>query len=665
MRRAYVALRVTVLVRRARYSTASLAQEHLSLSSTGTSSSEESNSLGPSASAEQQGSAISTVQPIIRQVNTTRIGKRKNARSQAEKLAVYQRGKAFRNQMLKDRGSWSYDWRLPLENLEKYHVLNGSSRWRFLPNPIPIGKANIPHNIRADQIETPPTWTESTFYSHVTQLTSSKVDRLVARRIYSREESHTIAVAEALALVFADPSLKYFVSVEAGNVALRFLFRKGKVARAHDLFGQLQELQKDHEPSTYNVMLRAAAEQKDLHTFTFILKMMIIHRVGPNTQTWLHLVRAVREDEVRTIIINRMGEKGLLSDAATMKEAVAILMPQLVVQYLDSESTAHDLIHMLDNHYGSDWCSTSAAEQLIDGVGLRHSTEEAMIILGKLCDRGYRPSQGMLLQLLRQCSWTKAHGFAVELLRAFRAEHDIEPSLQIYDVLFKQAWKSQLYNCCRVLWIHACVKGHTSFDMQQTIKESLFVQRRASPSPQSRSNIFKEISGKVITGHGRRNDITRFRALVSLWKPIKASRRLRDKFLRAVRSILYGDLAVVGRYKIRKPLDVLLREALRTDRQWAIGHALKDVPMECKYSQLIHVDLIPTFNANATDDTDLGRNQAGDDNTDSDACCWMSDSMRSRPCICSENTRKQPNTIPAVDSNAQEDTAAAVSSSCN
>ncbi|KAL9000542.1 MAG: hypothetical protein Q9169_000835 [Polycauliona sp. 2 TL-2023] len=658
-----IALRITVRVRRAHFSTQSLIQEFHSSSLPGASLSQDADLRRPEAPSDRDESTIAAVEPIIRQVNTTRIGKRKNARPQVEKLAIYQRGKAFRNQMLKDRGSWSYDWRLPLQDLERCHVPNDSGGSIPLSTPRVTRITKVSHNLRADHIKPPPIWTEPAFHAHVIQLTSSKVDRLVARQIYSKAETHTVAVADALARLFADPSLKYFVSVEAGNVALKFLFNKGMIARGQDLFGQLQELQKDSNPSTYNIMLGAAAEQKDLHTLTYLLKMMIIHRVSPNAQTWLHLARAVGEDEVRTIIINRMGEKGLLSDASIMKEAIAILMPQLVVKYLDTGNTADDLIGMLDDRYGPGWCSTSSAEPLIDGVGLRHSTEKAMMIMRKLCDRGYRPTQGMLLLLLRQCSWDKDHEQAVRLLFHFRTEHATMPSMQVYDLLFMQAWRSQLYNCCRVLWIHACVTGHTSFNMQQMVRQSLSVQRHTSPLGQSRSNTFKTTAGKVILGHGGQNNVTRFRALMSSWKPTNDGHKFRDSFLRAMRSIQDDDLAAVGHYQIREPLDELLREALRMDQQWALGRVLKHVPVECKYSQLIHVKMIPNRSINATHDVHLGGNPSDDEKTDSATCCWMNDSMRSRPCTCLENTKKERDTIPDLKSDEQEATAEASCSS--
>ncbi|KAL8783092.1 MAG: hypothetical protein Q9213_004849 [Squamulea squamosa] len=564
--------------------------------------------------------------------------------------------------MLKDRGSWSYDWRIPLEDLERSHSPYGNGATVPSPNAVALERIHAPHNIRVDQIQKPRNWTVSSFYAYVVRITCCKVNRLIARQIYPKGESHTIAVADTLALLFTDSTLKYVVSVEAGNVALRFLFDHGKFARAQDLFGQLQELQKDTHSSTYNITLGAAAKQKDLHTFTYILKMMILHGVRPTVQTWLHLVRAVREDDVRMMIINKMNEKDLLVDPATTKEAVALLMPQLVIKHLDSGRNVQELLDALDKRHGPKWCSTPAAESLIDGVGVRHSTEEALLILERLYDRGYRPTQGMLLLLLRQCSWSKSHESAVELLWLFRTKYYIKPSRQVYDVLFKQAWKGRLYNSCRVLWIHACIHGHTSFDMQRMIKRSLCIARSTLPAGQSRSVIWEETAGKVITGHGRQNSTIRFQSLMSLWKPIQIGRQVRDRFLRAARSILDGDLAAVGQYRIQEPLDELLRKALQADRQWALGRALRDISIECKYNQLIDVDLMPNSRFKPEGHSIIGPSRQDDTAANSTGCCWMSDKMRSRPCIC-PNVKKEPCTIQNIDVKGQEAMTETISSS--
>ncbi|KAL8815017.1 MAG: hypothetical protein Q9223_005807 [Gallowayella weberi] len=513
--------------------------------------------------------------------------------------------------------------------------------------PGPPQRITAPRNVRADRIPPPSVWTISSFYTYVVRLATSKVDRLISRKIYSKGEVHVAAVADILANLFSDPTLKYVVSTEAGNRALQFLFDNGKFARGQDLFGQLQDLQKDKDPVTYNIMLGAAAKQKDLHNFTYILKMMIAFGVRPNTKTWLYLAQTVREDEVRMMIITRMAKLGLLSDLATAKEAVALVMPRLVLQWLDSGKDHQGLLEALDHQYGAQWCSERAAELMINEFGVRHSIREALSIQDKLHDRGYQPTKGTLLLLLRQCAWSKAHELMVEILGLFRIEYKVKAPKQIYDKLFKQVWKSGLYNCSRVLWMYACVQGHTTFDMQEMVRTSLYTAKCTSVAHQSRSKAWKESAGKVITGHNPQNNIASFHAMMSFWNPREPSRRDRDVFLRAVRRILDGDLGAVGQYHISKPLDELLSEALRADRRWARARALKDIPIECKHSQMIDVALV-SKSSSKTSDGVPAESSAKSIIVDAIASalpdekrmavpsgrCWMSPEMRVRPCTC-------------------------------
>lgn len=580
--------------------------------------------------------------------------------------------------MLKDRGSWSYDWRIPLEVLERCHKQGGnkataSSSILRLPQGIPA-----PRNTRADQIKPPSIWSISSFYAYVVQLASSRVDRLVSRRIYSEGETHTSAVTDILAKLFADPALKYMVSSDAGNIALKFLFEKGKFARGQDIFCQLQELQKDDDPTTYNIMLGAAAEQRDLYNFIYVLKMMVARRVCPDTTTWLHLARTVSVDEVRALIIRMMTEKGLLADCSAHEKAVALLMPQVVKKSLRSGEPAQEFLAALDDQHGPRWCSTAAAEPIIDEIGIRHSTQEALVFLRKLHDRGYQPTQGMLLLLLRQCTWTKAHQLAVEILALFRTDYKVKPSKQIYDVLFKQAWRSRLYNCCRVLWIYACVSGHTSFDMQQMVKKSLTARKGKPATVQTRSGIWEETAGKVITDHARQNTIGTFQASMSLWKPLEAnsetSQNDRDRYLQAVRLILDRDLAIVGQYQLPKALDEEFHRALKADRQWALSRALRDIPIECKYSQIINVPLVPKTQSRNLDDPAepaqpavdaIGPGLSDEKRPDTSGRCWMSSEMRFRPCICPAYVKERLPSVTAVDEHQGHETSPdALSLSC-
>ncbi|KAL8726304.1 MAG: hypothetical protein Q9181_006103 [Wetmoreana brouardii] len=536
--------------------------------------------------------------PLVRQVNTTQIFKIKSRRTPAEKLEIFTTDKALYNQLLTEKGSWSYDWREPLRDLEKYSV---SEHGKEPSTPKVSSKVHLPRNIHVDKIQRPAIWTKASFHEHVIQLAFSRVDRLIQRQIYSEGETHRDAVSDALQDLFADETLKYVFSVDAGSVGLRFFFDQGRFARGRELFGRLQELQRDTHPSTFNIMLRAAAKRKDLFNFTYILKLMIRYGIRLDSHAWLHLAQAVQEDQVRMIIISKMSERGLLQDRTILPDAVALLIPQMTKKLLDAGEDPEAILEALDNRFGFNWCSVTGAERIVEEVGVRLSTQRALVILQQLRSRGYKPNQGLLLLLLRQCPWSKAHELSIEIIHLFRTEYKIHPSRRIYDVLFKQAWRSRLYNCCRVLWIHACVSGHTSFDMQMMVKNSLCAAPNEPLVDQPRSQYWEETAGMVVASRGARTNGHRFERLMSMWKLRKGKNDTnRDKYLRVVRRILDKDLTICGQFRIAKPLDELLFDALAADRQWALGLAFKNLPLECKYSQVTDVELIPMTSKDPT-----------------------------------------------------------------
>ena len=617
--------------------------------------------LGPAA--RPQPSNVDT-KDLVRRTNSTRVLRTSEPRSQAKRLEIHKKDQGFRRLLLNEKGSWSYDWREPLLYLERCWV---PGKIKKVETTHGSQKTRIPRNIRADCIERPAIWTRTSFYDYAVRLAFSTVDRLVAKQIYSKGETHQLAVCKALEDVFTDENLKYVFSVEAANVGLAFFFEHGRFARGRDFFGRLQELQRDSNSSTFNIMLAAAAKNQDLFTFTYILRLMISCKVHPDSYTWLHLARAVQADDVRMMIVNRMTEKGLLRDIALLQDVIALVTPMMVKKHLESGRDSQYLLGDLDKRNQTRWRSPMTYQAIVEEVGVRQSPQEALMVLQILHKAGYKPSQGLLLLLARQCAWTKAHELTTDILRLFRTEYKVPASRRIYDVMFKQAWRSRLYNFCRVLWVHACINGHTSFDMQQMVQESLCTKVGDLLPTQPRSLFWQETAGKVITGHHGRIHQGILERLMPLWQkaergqPIDKSdtglRRERDTFLRAMRDIVDKDLAAVGKYRTVKPLDETLAKALFADRQWGVHRALKSVPLACKYSQIIDVGLIPRGFPSSTPQSPRWIEAPGDggqlsaidvaseivtdmSRIDSVDPCCMNPEMRSRPCMCPASVRK-------------------------
>ncbi|KAL8630143.1 hypothetical protein Q9189_004147 [Teloschistes chrysophthalmus] len=485
------------------------------------------------------------------------------------------------------------------------------------------------------------------------------MDRLVARKLYSGEVRHLDAVADALEDLFFNEEFKYVLTSTAASMTVNFFFSNGKFARGREIFGRLQKLQRALHPSTFNIMLKAAAEQQNLFNFTYILKLMINCGVVPNVHTWLYLAQAIRNEEVRQLIVDRMNQKGYLKQFSVTPDAAALVIPQLAEKHMNSGEDPQSLIELLDQQFGSDWHHGRASERLIDEVGVRQSTERALSVLQTLEGRGYRPSPGLLMLLLRQCSWYRDHELAITLLRKFRLEYKIFPAeSRICDVLFNQAWRSRLHNCCRVIWTYACISGCTSYDMQEKVKKSMCSERSDASAKKSRSVMWEEGAGHVITSRVGRISLHRLRRLMLMWQPAEPGkdRAASDVYLRVMRRLVDQDLDDVGKFNIPTPLDELLAEALSKDRLWAADRVMQTVPLECRYSQIYYPfrsivragqawrEAIPRplFSSPQEEWRDPEYRM-------SLGCCWMSARTRLRACICPEYIRKKPSDLQASD----------------
>ncbi|KAL8641190.1 MAG: hypothetical protein Q9228_001971 [Teloschistes exilis] len=492
------------------------------------------------------------------------------------------------------------------------------------------------------------------------------MDRLVARKLYSGEVRHLDAVADTLEDLVFNEELKYVLTSTAASMTLNFFFSSGKFARGREIFGQLQKLQKALHPSTFNIMLKAAAEQQNLFNFTYILKLMINCGVRPNVHTWLYLAQATRNEEVRQLIIDRMNQKGYLKEFSVIPDAAALVIPQLAGKYMNSGEDPQRLIELLDQRFGSDWHHGRASERVIDEVGIRQSTERALSVLQTLEGRGYQPSQGLLMLLLRQCSWYRDHELAIRLLRKFRLEYKIFPAeSRICDVLFNQAWRSRLHNCCRVIWTYACIRGCTSYDMQEKVKKSVCSERSETSAKRSRSVMWEEGAGHVITSRVGRISLHRLKRLMLMWQPAEPGkdRAASDAYLRVMRRLVDQDLEDVGKFTIHTPLDELLAEALFKDRLWGANRVMQTVPLECRYSQIYYPfrsivkggqpwrEVIPRSPFSRQEERrDPGYRMTPEKrDPESSGCCWMSARTRLRACICPEYIKKQPSNLQASD----------------
>ena len=497
-------------------------------------------------------------------------------------------GKAFVKTRLKKKGSWSYDWRVPFGLLQQHYQrdsvgLGGEKTQRFRGV---ISNQQRPEDrprfseTHTDRIPRPDIWSPLTFLSYVEDLTSSSVSRVMHQHIYGACESHVATISRKLEELFTDPLLKDSLTARAFDTACAFLVKYGFIPTTRVVFSQLDKLGLSINAATFNAILRGAASHKDLHNYTFFLQAMVRRGVKPNGETWITLLMAIHPKAVKLLILRAMGERGVLDQTSTLKDAVNQIVRDEVAAHFD---TAHELtafLDFMDRRYGSDWPSVSACNRILDELGERGLLLQCFDMLGFMKQRRIKPNSVALNTLLTHCSKQRNMDGAIQVLRTFESSFDIFLVENHFHQLFMLTWKKQLLNCCRVVWRYACMAAAVSYPTQKLVKDSLarpILSQRKSMADAWRCTVGKCIVG-VGRGDGDGDDVGRLRTVQRLVAIAEAATKPYEDpdFVKLTKQLSSGDLVAAKQYRPKSGLAEKLEEALAMDRRWVREGIWKD-----------------------------------------------------------------------------------------
>ena len=512
----------------------------------------------------------------------------------------------------------SRDWQLPLSLLKRHY----KAKHKEL-TVLGLHRAHWPNTrviirqVRATQIPRPQIWSVTRFRDYVEALTSSTVDRLVQRKIYRGKGSHVEAVANILDQLFRDTGMRSFLSIEACNIVLQFFYKHRMLPKARALVTHMEHLYPKLEPETFDIILRGSAACNDIGNYTYHLQNMIKRGCKPSPKTWTSLLMAVDSSKARKSIVQAMQERKLLKKSSIMRDVVQLTIRNDVANHLDDCEGMGAFFAAMDTRYAPGWLTVSAANAILDEVGIRQSAREAFELLEEISKRVSRLDQVTLNTLLSHCSHIRAHDLAIDVLDSFEVRHGIIPTQKEYEVLFKQAWRGRLYNFAKVVWRSACMDATMTFPMYKLVWKSLTFEMPDRPNlgPKSRANIWKAAAGKVVVGAGlaAKAHIDHEAPCLSTTLPepmqnlnerteniAAQSNHLTDNTktpkqrpqLIPFTKLLKNDLEAFGKYRMERKLAPLLREALAMDRQWAKGN-WRDVSTEWKCRNSIVVGVQP------------------------------------------------------------------------
>lgn len=512
--------------------------------------------------------------------------KKENRRkSRAQKTSKHIEDKSYKNIQMRDKGWASYDWQTPLE------LLSERSPERYADPPTvrtynPWRHPKI-RQIRADRIPVPSVWSHYTFCLYIEELTRSSVDPLIQRQLYGKGGSHVAEVSRILWVTLKAPAAREFLSPKAFNLAIAFFLSKTAITQAVALFEYMEWLRMEVPAETMDIMLRSCALQKDLFTYTKILRKCTNRGIVPTASSWTALIQVVWSRDVQEVIIQCMRDRNMLENSSIKREVAKLTVREDIMEHLDKGLDPISFLDLMDARFGAGWLSVSAGNMILYGIGQRKPSAEAVSMLHVLMERGMNVNEATLNSLLEFCRRERDHLLAIRVLRLLHVEKGVRIDVKTLHLLFMQAWRSRLYNFARVIWRTACIRGLAAFNMRNLVKQNLLYHKSHVPNdkPTSRANIWSKSAGEVIVGIKPAHDLDNFLFLNPVTKATRSRSNAREK-------LIADDLATAGRYRLVDDLSELLTNALKLDRMWMESGAWKGESAEWKRKMGIAVRVV-------------------------------------------------------------------------
>ena len=488
----------------------------------------------------------------------------------------YREHNSITSSVTKFKGTWSYDWRIPLLELRQHFQKD--------PSPI-IHSSEVTRAITqyqeyaAAEIPKPSTWSQESFAIYIKELALSRVSRVLQRQLYAKNTSHVFAIRKILLTLFRDHSMRPYLTPLAFENAMMFFYRYNMVSSCRELFNLMTTLEIPIFSSTFNLMLRAAAEKKDLHNFTYLLRAMIRMGVKPNENTWVAFVTAISTNVVKIAIIKQMRELGLLERDDVVQAVVIELLPTEITSHFGNGLDLNLLVEHLDSKYGRSWLSTMSANVMCRKLGELGHISEAVKILEIMLERGSRPDKFTLSIFLNHCTRIADSDLALRFLTLFQNRYGIRATKLNFHSLFMLGWRSRKYNMCRVVWRVACVNAAVTYRMQELVMRSLL--RNTPPDPCNLREKWMKEAGKIVIGvdmekqewaHNREKSqgarpSHKVGLIMELATYAEGPEKRTYRLARA-KKLLAEDLAASSSHRLKESFLTLLREALKMDDKW-------------------------------------------------------------------------------------------------
>ena len=418
-----------------------------------------------------------------------------------QELVNYYKTRSALTREFGEKSEFSYDWTRPLE------ILQSETQLKDLRQPIPFDAASFIHYHfgesrempnTASEMQLPTQWTRLSFAAFVTRLTRIRPSSWDKRRNRRHRSLSVEEIDACLMSLFNDPNLREYLTVDAFNSALAFFYthKHHSIHRVRELYNLMESLQMDTDPRTFVIMLAAAARQKNLALLSYVLAVMVRKNVRPTRNVWLKLLETVQAKSARLHIIKVMRTYGLLEDIAVVRSVVGLTIPLELPHHIQSGQDLQSFCDFVDAKYGIEWSTPEIGNQMTKELCRSGLFSDALQIWPILQARGCLPDTHTEDIFLRYSKRLFDVGTSIEIVQHFWRLYGIKPSPLAHDLLFRHAWAMRSYNCCKIVWQHACMMGYSHSKLDSMLLFSLTRRKEPEPNLVLRSG-FKSVVKKL------------------------------------------------------------------------------------------------------------------------------------------------------------------------
>ncbi|KAJ5239884.1 hypothetical protein N7468_004503 [Penicillium chermesinum] len=305
------------------------------------------------------------------------------------------------------------------------------------------------------------------------------------------------AIASRLVAEFQREANAKYLSSAALNQALEYLVQVDQLKQARMVFSKAEHVVTTH---TFNILLEAAAKRRDLRGFERLLRAMFQSRIRPTGKTWMALLTALVNPNVKARLIKEMAERGHLKDPNIVRGALQMTIHDSLFLHLEGGGDIITFISLIAKTFGANWFTPPLLGQMFQATSDLRDHRAAGQLLEYCLDRKFIINDSILHSVLGMChnnSFATAH-FTLRCM----GSPTFKMTPRLFERVFFIFYKTRKLNACRVLWQYACLTDCLTVAMKHAVRNDLThpVPLTEAAPPGKWGRIFPFLVSKVILG---------------------------------------------------------------------------------------------------------------------------------------------------------------------